>query len=120
MPHSGIPFSKAHGLGNDFLLVEQRSLGECLPEVLAQRMCDRHTGAGADGLVVLGPSSLADASFRIFNADGSEAGLSGNALRCAAASLLSRNAEPAQRIVLETRVGVREMFFLGKQEHEWI
>jgi len=120
VPHSGIPFSKAHGLGNDFLLVEQRSLGECLPEVLAQRMCDRHTGAGADGLVVLGPSSLADASFRIFNADGSEAGLSGNALRCAAASLLSRNAEPAQRIVLETRVGVREMFFLGKQENEWI
>jgi diaminopimelate epimerase len=116
----GIPFAKAHGLGNDFLLVEQGSIGANAPGDLAVRMCDRHTGAGADGLVVLGPSSAADASFRIFNADGSEAGLSGNAVRCAAAWLLSRQAKPAERIALETRVGIRELFFLRKQGSGWI
>ncbi|MBI1749794.1 MAG: diaminopimelate epimerase [Acidobacteria bacterium] len=118
-PHS-IPFAKAHGLGNDFLLVEQASMSGRAPGELAVRMCDRHTGAGADGLVVLGPSSAADASFRIYNADGSEAGLSGNAVRCAAAWLLSRSERRAARIALETRVGRRELFFLGQQGSEWI
>ncbi len=116
----GIPFAKAHGLGNDFLLVEQGSIGAAAHSELAVRMCDRHTGAGADGLVVLGPSSVADASFRIYNSDGSEAGLSGNAVRCAAAWLLSRGEKPAERITLETRVGIRDLFFLRKQEREWI
>jgi diaminopimelate epimerase len=107
-------------LGNDFLLIEQGSLGSSTPAELAVRMCDRHTGVGADGLVVLGPSSTADASFRIYNADGSEAGLSGNALRCAAAWLLSRSGNPSERVALDTRVGVRKLFFLRKQESEWI
>jgi len=106
-------------LGNDFLLIEQRSMGGSTPAELAVRMCDRHTGAGADGLVVLGPSSTTHASFRIYNADGSEAGLSGNALRCAAAWLLSRSGNPAERVALDTRVGIRELFFLKKEESEW-
>jgi len=117
---SGIPFAKAHGLGNDFLLIEQGSIGSSTPGELAVRMCDRHSGAGADGLVVLGPSSTADTSFRIYNADGSEAGVSGNALRCAAAWLLSRSGNPSERVALDTRVGIRELFFLKKQESEWI
>ena len=120
MAPSSILFAKAHGLGNDFLIVEQESIGGNLPGELAVRMCDRHTGAGADGLVVLGPSSVADASFRIYNSDGSEAGLSGNAVRCAAAWLLSRREKPAERVALDTRVGIRELFFLGKQGREWI
>jgi diaminopimelate epimerase len=115
----GIPFTKAHGLGNDFLLVEQRSFGATAPGELAACMCDRHTGVGADGLVVLGSSTVADASFRIFNADGSEAGLSGNALRCAAAWLLSRE-KAGERIAFETRVGIRELCFLGREGKEWI
>lgn len=120
MPPDRIPFVKAHGLGNDFLLIEQGSIGGFTPAELAARMCDRHTGAGADGLVVLGPSSSTDASFRIYNADGSEAGLSGNALRCAAAWLLSRSDHPADRVALDTRVGIRELFYLGKQQNEWV
>ncbi|MCL5287828.1 MAG: diaminopimelate epimerase [Acidobacteria bacterium] len=111
---------KAHGLGNDFLLVEQGSIGATAPGELALRMCDRHTGVGADGLVVLGPSNTGDATFRIFNADGSEAGLSGNALRCAAAWIFSRREPSLERIALETRVGLRELFFVGKHESEWI
>ena len=95
-------------------------MGGSAPGELAVRMCDRHSGAGADGLVVLGPSSTADASFRIYNADGSEAGLSGNALRCAAAWLLSRSEKPAERVALDTRVGIRELFFLGREKREWV
>jgi diaminopimelate epimerase len=117
---SGIPFAKIHGLGNDFLIVEQGSARGSAPCDLAVRMCDRHTGAGADGLVVLGPSSRTDASFRIYNADGSEAGLSGNALRCAAAWLLSRREGPKERVTFDTRVGIRALFYLKKQESEWI
>jgi diaminopimelate epimerase len=115
-----IPFAKAHGLGNDFLLIEQGSIDGSTPAELAVRMCDRHMGAGADGLVVLGPSSTSNASFRIYNADGSEAGLSGNALRCAAAWLLARSKNPSERVALDTRVGIRELFFLKQEGSEWI
>lgn len=120
MAPSGIPFAKAHGLGNDFLIVEQENIGANSPGELAARMCDRHSGVGADGLVVLGPSHNADASFRIYNSDGSEAGLSGNAVRCAAAWLLSRSEKQAERLTLETRVGMRELFFIEKRGSEWI
>lgn len=115
----GIPFAKAHGLGNDFLLIRAEDAAGLDPGVLAREMCDRHTGAGADGLVVLGPSGAADATFRIYNSDGSEAGLSGNALRCAAAWLLSRDG-PRERVRLETRVGLREQFFLRRDVSAWI
>ncbi len=117
-----IPFAKAHGLGNDFLLVQDAVVGEDDPTELARRLCDRHTGVGADGLVVLAPSSGADGTFRIYNADGSEATLSGNALRCAAAWLLARAEHPAgqERVAFETQVGRRELFFLGRQTGQWI
>jgi len=119
VPARSIPFVKAHGLGNDFLLVEEFALGGLAPGDLALRICDRQTGVGGDGLVVLGASSAADASFRIFNSDGSEAGLSGNALRCAGAWILSKAATPRECIVLDTRVGLRELFFLSHEGNEW-
>jgi diaminopimelate epimerase len=125
---SCVPFAKAHALGNDFLLVAQSRLGGCLPGTLAQRACDRHSGVGADGLVLLGEGG-ADVSFRIFNSDGSEAGLSGNALRCAAAWLVSRreadaagniSTKPGEAVAIETRVGVRRLFFVRRDEQNWI
>jgi len=135
-----IAFAKAHGLGNDFLLVERTAIGTADPAELALRLCDHHTGLGADGLVVLGPSAKAAATFRIYNSDGSEAMLSGNALRCAAAWLLARGslcadsgssagkADPSpyavaavsERMVLETRVGLRELVFLRRHAGQWI
>jgi diaminopimelate epimerase len=119
-----VHFTKAHGLGNDFLLVEADAVSDLPPDLLARQICDRHTGVGADGLVVLGPSASADATFRIYNSDGSEATLSGNAVRCAAALLISRcNASgrvaPA-RIKLDTRVGLRTLHFLERRGAEWI
>lgn len=115
-----IPIAKAHGLGNDFLLVEESALAGREPGALAAAICNRHTGAGADGLVPLAPAGENRWKFRIFNADGGEAGLSGNAMRCAAAWLVSRlpGAEPGLVITLETRVGAKRQTFLGHRGNE--
>jgi len=115
-----LPFAKAHALGNDFLLFEEASIKGIPPGELAVRACDRHSGVGADGIVVLGPSKDADATFRIYNSDGSEASLSGNALRCAATWMLSRAAKIAERIRLETRVGLRDLYFVTRDANGWV
>lgn len=78
-----IPFTKAHGAGNDFLLTwADRVSGDRLPEI-AQAICERHTGIGADGWMLVAPDSI-----RLFNPDGSEPEMSGNGTRCAAALLI--------------------------------
>src|ERR1700692_4245451 len=81
-----IPFTKAHGAGNDFLLswADKVPSGD-LPS-LAQAICNRHTGIGADGWMLV--SLMDDMSIRLFNADGSEAEISGNAPRGPAALLI--------------------------------
>ena len=73
-------FTKMHGAGNDFLLVEGNEDRDW--PALAQQICERHFGAGADGVMLVLPSSRADVRMRLFNADGSEAEVSGNGVRC--------------------------------------
>lgn len=75
-------FTKMHGLGNDFVVVEDFDLRLKNVDRLARRLCHRNFGIGADGLVVLRPSDVAVCRMRIFNSDGSEAEMCGNALRC--------------------------------------
>ena len=78
-------FAKMHGLGNDFIVIN--GFNEQLPEdlgLLAQKVCRRQFGVGADGMVVLAPSETAAAQFIFYNADGSRAESCGNGLRCAA------------------------------------
>jgi diaminopimelate epimerase len=103
-------FTKAHALGNDFLIVcppERTDLAS--PGALARKICERHTGVGADGLIFLEPEAgdPVRARFRIFNSDGSEAEISGNGLRCAGAFLVSSGAAPSPRIVFRTAAGDR-------------
>ncbi len=74
-------FTKLHGAGNDFLIVDGRERERDWPKV-AKRICDRHFGVGADGLLIALPSDAADLRMQLFNADGSEAEVSGNGLRC--------------------------------------
>ena len=74
-------FVKMQGTGNDFLFVLSEGEDRDWPE-LSRAMCDRHFGAGADGLIVVLPSQRADVRMRLFNADGSEAEVSGNGVRC--------------------------------------
>jgi diaminopimelate epimerase len=107
-------FVKAHGLGNDFILVETR-LAPPAAEVTAwaRRLCDRHTGIGGDGVLLYGPAADG-ARMRLLNADGSDGEVSGNGLRCLAALAAARglagprhvvNTPPGPRPVEVERVG---------------
>jgi len=104
-----LTFTKLHGLGNDFIVAYGGNLSSELGNV-AQAICDRHTGVGADGfLVVLKPRNTSHhARVRFFNADGSEAEMSGNGIRCAGAFLMKEN--PRRKILrIETVAGVKEL-----------
>lgn len=106
-----LSFAKLHGLGNDFIVVDLRQAAEAVwfdDQAVIRALCDRHLGVGADGvLAVLPPSAAgaaADARMRVRNADGSEAEMCGNGLRCVA-TWLYRSGSPA-RFVVETGAGV--------------
>jgi diaminopimelate epimerase len=102
-----IPFVKAHACGNDFLILEESVAGGA-HAALARRLCARNTGIGADGIEFLhrNPSHSKDYFFlRLFNADGSEAELSGNGTRCVAAWLA--HSEGLHEVALGTQGGVR-------------
>ena len=106
-------FIKFHGFGNDYIVIESTNLPE-FPDVarlgeFARRICNRHYGAGADGITVVSPSEVAGADFqvRIFNPDGSEASLSGNGTRCAAAYLYYKQLWAAAELRLTTRAGIK-------------
>jgi diaminopimelate epimerase len=77
-------FTKMHGLGNDYVYVNCFEETVLKPANLAIEVSDRHTGIGSDGLILICPSEIADAKMRMFNADGSEAEMCGNGLRCVA------------------------------------
>jgi len=79
-----VPIRKYNGTHNDFVLVDARITPLDDPIAFAQRVCDRASGVGADGLLLILPSESADARMRIINADGSEAEMCGNGMRCVA------------------------------------
>lgn len=97
-------FLKMHGLGNDFVIFDACTTPLCLSAAQIARIADRHQGVGCDQLIVIEPSSRADAFMRIYNADGSEAGACGNATRCIAALLHQRNGK--EDIAIETASGI--------------
>lgn len=101
-------FTKVQGLGNDFVLVDCFSEQLVFPDTgsLAVRICDRHFGVGADGLVLVGPSEVADARMRIFNPDGSEAEMCGNAIRCVAKYLYEHKRVVKEEVSVETAAGL--------------
>lgn len=109
---------KAVASGNDFLLADARGMPGSWDagEDGARRLCDRREGVGADGLVVLGPSREATASFMLRNCDGSPAAFSGNGARCAAL-LLGRLGAGAE-VTLATPAGVRRCRLVGKDRVE--
>ncbi|MGO0122865.1 diaminopimelate epimerase [Desulfothermobacter acidiphilus] len=101
-------FFKMHGLGNDFVVVMTRHLPP-QPEELARRVCRLHFGVGADGLVFVLPSDTADLAMRIFNADGSEAEMCGNAIRCVAKLAYETRLFPYQQMRIATGAGVKSV-----------
>jgi diaminopimelate epimerase len=100
-------FTKMHGAGNDYVFVDcfaQPVPGD--PAGLARRVADRHFGVGGDGLVLICPSDRADARMRMFNADGSEAEMCGNGIRCVAKYLYDHGLCRRERLAVETGAGV--------------
>jgi len=112
-------FTKFHGLGNDYLVLETEQLAEVADGDLgefARRICNRHYGAGGDGIAIIGKlkGDEADFSCRIFNPDGSEAGLSGNGTRCAVAYLYYKGVWTRDELLLSTRTGLKRYFLRGQ------
>lgn len=91
-----VEFSKYHGLANDFLLVYEQHISA----ELARHMCDRYTGVGADGVILISKSKVADFSFLLYNANGSTAEVSGNGLRCVGKFLYEKglHSSPSLRV----------------------
>ncbi len=99
-------FRRAHGLGNDYLVVDGRSFGLPMTAPRARRLCDRHRGVGSDGVLVQEePPAGFDAAVRIFNPDGSEAEKSGNGVRIFAATCFSLGADPTRSLRIHTLGG---------------
>jgi diaminopimelate epimerase len=109
-----IPFTKAHGAGNDFLL----SWAEQVPAVdlpsTARAICDRHTGIGADGWML-----ISDHSIRLFNADGSEPEMSGNGTRCAAALLIDAGRASGD-LIISTGAGPKHLRLLERNGRRFL
>jgi diaminopimelate epimerase len=103
-----IPFTKGHGLGNDYIVMRRADLPHDLSEAAIARLCDRNWGIGSDGILVLVPSTRADFGLRIFNPDGSEAEKSGNGLRIFAKYLWDHGHTKAPTFTVETPGGIVE------------
>lgn len=105
-----LPFTKMQGLGNDFIVVDC-SMGERPVDwtSLAPKLCDRHFGIGADGLLLILPSTEADYRMQIVNADGSEPEMCGNGLRCFALYLHTYGLTEASVMKIETGAGILEV-----------
>ncbi|MGA2671108.1 MAG: diaminopimelate epimerase [Dehalococcoidia bacterium] len=112
-------FSKLQATGNDFILIDATTAPRATDwGELAQAMCDRHFGVGADGLILVQNSTSADLKMRLFNSDGSEAEVSGNGLRCFAKYAIekglisktsSRAGQSSRSLTIETLSGVRKV-----------
>lgn len=96
-----------HGAGNDYIYVNTLACPVEHPEALARLWSDRHKGIGGDGLVLIGPSTVGDFSMRIFNNDGSEAMMCGNASRCIGKYLYDNRLTDRREIRLETLSGIK-------------
>ena len=105
MPHT-IHFTKMHGCGNDYIYVDTTCYPIADPVSAARRWSDRHTGIGSDGLVLIGHNA-AGFTMRIFNADGSEAMMCGNACRCIGKYLYEKRLATDTEIPLQTASGVK-------------
>jgi diaminopimelate epimerase len=99
-------FTKMHGLGNDFIFIENPDNMEMDYSSLAIKLCHRQLGIGADGIIAVLPSDIADLRMRIINADGSEANMCGNAIRCYAKYAFERGLVQSKIFRIETFAGI--------------
>ncbi|MCL2078949.1 MAG: carbamoyl-phosphate synthase large subunit [Oscillospiraceae bacterium] len=111
-----LPFTKMHGCGNDYIYIHCDGFTINSPESLSVYLSDRHTGVGGDGVVLILPpdSDTADAKMRMFNLDGSEGGMCGNAIRCVAKYLFDKGIVTKRQMRIETQSGVKKLSLYTK------
>lgn len=105
-----LPFTKMHGCGNDYIYFNCLERPIDRPGELSVRLSDRHKGIGGDGVVLICPSKTADARMRMFNADGSEGNMCGNAIRCVGKYLYDTGIVHKETLSIETRSGIRTLW----------
>lgn len=101
-------FYKYSGLGNDFIIIDNTKNNIYMYEKLAKKMCNRHFGIGADGVVLASPSKVCDIRMDIFNSDGTRAEMCGNASRCFAKFIYEKEILPKEKFTIETLAGIIE------------
>lgn len=107
-----LKFTKMQGAGNDYIYINGFSETVENPSELAIRLSNRHVGIGADGLVLILPSSVADFRMQMFNSDGSEAEMCGNASRCVGKYVFDKGLTSKKEITLETKAGIKYITLL--------
>ena len=107
-------FTKMHATGNDYIFILCYDIVINSPGRLSARLSDRHTGVGGDGIVLIERSNAADAKMRMYNSDGSEGYMCGNAIRCVAKYLYENNLVRKTRMSVETASGIRELFLTAE------
>ncbi|MCI8501771.1 MAG: diaminopimelate epimerase [Oscillospiraceae bacterium] len=105
-----LQFSKMHGAGNDYIYIDCFAQEVPNPEEAARFLSDRHFGVGSDGLVLILPSETADVRMRMFNADGSEGKMCGNASRCVGKYVYEKGIVRKPELTLETLSGIKKLF----------
>ena len=105
-------FWKMHGLGNDYIVIDNRdeNISGKLAADLAKRLCERRFSVGADGLLLVSVSKVADAKMRIFNADGSEAEMCGNGIRCFSKYCYENGVVTKAEFTVETLSGIKHVW----------
>lgn len=102
-----LKFTKMHGCGNDYIYFNCMSEEIADPNGLAEKVSDRHFGIGGDGIVMICSSTVADAKMRMFNIDGSEGKMCGNAIRCVAKYIYDNNIVRKDTLAIETLSGIK-------------
>jgi diaminopimelate epimerase len=114
-----IPFAKLHGAENDFLLTWAEHVPEADPSLIAQRICARNTGIGADGWMIVKRHGAA-LEIKLYNSDGSGAEISGNGTRCAAAFGLLNGALSGDEVEIVTGAGTKRLRVIQRQERAFV
>jgi len=113
-------FVKMHGIGNDYICIDCFAQTVVNPADLARRISDRHFGVGGDGLILILPSDTADAKMRIFNADGSEAEMCGNGIRCVAKYVHDHGISSNNPLRIETSAGIKTISLTLNEQNKVI
>ncbi len=111
-----LTFTKAQALGNDFVIIDDRTGQISLSSAEISYICDRHRGVGADGILLLQPSATAAFRMRTLNSDGTEAEMCGNGIRCAAKYAFDQGLAHLPEMMIETKAGLKKVEIITEKE----